>query len=235
LDVIRSPRLRRSVTVIPRWLLRREYLLFVRDVRRPLPDLPVTSSLRWELAAERTLPHLRTVDPPLPEGEIRRRWNKGQQCLLYWLEDTPVYLFSEATQPVFSPYLGRTFQPVPGDYLVFDLFLRPAFWGHAIGTVSTIVGLHRAAQAGRDAAVAHGVLARVGVLAGWRDGDWPACSVRGLFHVPERFPDQLTLCSAAGCVFTFSGRKPKPLSWQGSVPVASPAWETSGDAAPHLD
>lgn len=148
LDALRSAGLRRALTIVPRWWLRREYLVFVRDLRGPLPDVPAAPGVEWAIVDSQTLPALQCVEPHLTRREIERRWVEGQRCVLYRLDGVPAYVFWEATRSTYLPYLDRTFRPLTGDFLVFDVFAHPAFRGRGIARLSTTVGLHQAVAAG---------------------------------------------------------------------------------------
>ena len=122
--------------------------MFVRDLHRPLPDVPAAPLVTWDIVDGETLPALQSVEPHLTRQEIERRWAEGQRCVLYRLGESPAYAFWEATQATYLPYLDRTFRPCAGDFLVFDVFTHPAFRRRGIARLSTIVGLHRAVGAG---------------------------------------------------------------------------------------
>ena len=47
LDANRTLGLRRLLWVAPQWLVRQEYLMLVKDLRLPLPEVPAHESLRW--------------------------------------------------------------------------------------------------------------------------------------------------------------------------------------------
>ena len=67
------------------------------------------------------------INPAMSEVEIRRRWDKGQEYLLSWIEGTMVYHGWHARRPVYLPYLGRTLRLLEGDYLISDTFTHAAF------------------------------------------------------------------------------------------------------------
>ena len=145
--IARSLGLRGAATAVA-WWWGREYLVYARDLRRPLPEIPEVGPIRWEPLTEATIPDLRAVDPSARIVDVRRRWAEGQECLLYWHGAWPVYYIWTATGSVYLEYLRRTLHPRPGDYLVVDAFTHPKFRGRGVGALSTVVGLHRATASG---------------------------------------------------------------------------------------
>jgi GNAT superfamily N-acetyltransferase len=123
---------RRAGGIALRWLLRREYLVFCRDLRLPLPDIPVPVGLAWTAMTEPDIPRLRAVNPLMTEREVRRRIRAGQTCLLGWLDDRLAHYRWDATGPLWLPYLGKRFQPLSGDAIGDESFTHPAFRGRGI-------------------------------------------------------------------------------------------------------
>ena len=148
LDANRALGLRRLLWVAPQWLLRQEYLVFVKDLRLPLPDVPAHESLRWTAFTEAQIDRVLAINPALAEAEIRRRLREGQECLLAWIGESLVHYRWDATASPYLPYLGKTLRLSQGDINVTDAFTHPAFRGRGITAASTIVVLHRARDLG---------------------------------------------------------------------------------------
>jgi hypothetical protein len=146
--------LMRMLRTVPLWLVRRDYFVFVRDLRLPLPDIPAHPAVRWSILTEAEMPAVHTIHPLMSEAEIRRRWNEGQECLLFWLGQSLVHLRWDTTKPTYLPYLGKTVQPLNGDLLVTEVFTHPAYRRSGIHSVSSVVGLHRSRERGLTRSVA---------------------------------------------------------------------------------
>jgi len=149
LDANRTLGLRRLFWVAPRWLIRQEYLVCVRDLHQPLPEIPMRESLRWTIFTEAQTDLVLAINPALSETHIRRRLKEGQECLLGWMGESLVYYrwYAAATSP-YLPYLGKTFRLLQGDVNGTDGFTHPAFRGQGIHTASVIVALRRARDLG---------------------------------------------------------------------------------------
>lgn len=159
LDAYRTLGLRRMLWVAPQWLLRQEYLVLVKDLRLPLPEVPAHESLRWTGFTEAQIDRVLAINPALSEAEIRRRLKEGQECLLCWIGESLVHYRWDATASPYLPYLGKTLRFLEGDIHATDIFTHPAFRGRGIQTASSIMALHRA----RDL----GLSRSIGIVAWW--------------------------------------------------------------------
>lgn len=164
-DVHRTLGFRRLLWVAPQWLVRQEYLVYVKDLRLPLPEVPAPGPLRWTGLTEAQIGRVLAINPALSEAEIRRRLKEGQECLLAWIGESLVYYRWDATASPYLPYLGKTLRLLQGDINATDAFTHPAFRGRGIHAASTIVVLHRARDLG---------LSRVITIAAW----WNAPALR---------------------------------------------------------
>ena len=140
--------------VAPLWLVRPEFVVLVRDLRTPLPEIPRHRSLRWSTLTDAEISELNAMHPVMSPGEIRRRWGHGQECMLFWSGDALVHFRWSASRAIHLPYLGKTFQPKNGDILVTEVFTRAAYRRMGIHSVSSIVGMHRARDRGFDRSLA---------------------------------------------------------------------------------
>lgn len=148
LDAYRTLGLRRMLWVAPQWLLRQEYLVYIKDLRLTLPDVPAHESLRWTGFAEAQIDRVLAINPALSEAEIRRRLKEGQECLLCWIGESLVHYRWDATASPYLPYLGKTLRFLEGNIHATDIFTHPAFRGRGIQTASSITALHRARDLG---------------------------------------------------------------------------------------
>jgi RimJ/RimL family protein N-acetyltransferase len=146
LDANRALGLKRLLWVAPQWLLRQEYVMFVKDLHLPLPDVPAHESLRWTSFTETQIDRVLAINPALSEAEIRRRLKEGQECLLGWIGESLVYYRWDATASPYLPYLGMTLRFFQGDTHGVGVFTHPAFRGRGIQTASNIMALHRAKE-----------------------------------------------------------------------------------------
>jgi GNAT superfamily N-acetyltransferase len=154
LDAHRTLGLKRMLWVAPQWLVRQEYLVLVKDLRLPLPDVPAHESLRWTGFAEAQIDRVLAIDPALSEAEIRRRWEDGQECLLGWIGEALAHYRWDATVSPYLPYLGKTLRFLEGDIHGTEVFTHPAFRNRGIQTVSNIMALHRARGLGLARSIA---------------------------------------------------------------------------------
>lgn len=140
--------------VAPRWLFRRTFTAYVRDLSAPLPDLPPAGALVRAAIREADFAALERMDPALTRAEIRRRRAAGQEGYAWWLDGTPVHSYWITREPVLLPYLGRTFRPAPGDVFVVDAFTLADLRGRGIDRLSGLDYLHRVRDAGLRRSVA---------------------------------------------------------------------------------
>jgi len=148
LDAYRTLGLRRMLCVAPQWLLRQDYLMLVKDLRSPLPEVPAREFLRWTGFTEAQIDRVLAINPALSEAEIRRRLKEGQECLLCWVGESLAHYRWDAPASPYLPYLGKTLRYLQGDIHATDIFTHPAFRGRGIYTASSIMALYRARDFG---------------------------------------------------------------------------------------
>ena len=148
LDANSALGLRRLLWVAPQWLVRQEYLVLVKDLRLPLPEVPARESLRWTAFTEAQIDQVLAINPALSEAEIRRRLEEGQECLLGWIERSLIHYRWDATASPYLPFLGKRLCFLQGDIFATDIFTHPAYRGRGIQTASSIMALHRARDSG---------------------------------------------------------------------------------------
>src|SRR5262245_30916388 len=107
LDVGRTIGVGRLAWTAPRWLVRREFLVTVKDLSGPLP-LPVRGAdVVWRRLAVSETPRLLAKSPTLNEGEVWRRLHEGQECWVGWAGDLPAHWRWETSGETYFPYLHR--------------------------------------------------------------------------------------------------------------------------------
>ena len=129
-DLVRTVGPRRSLTVLPVWLLlRREFVVVVT----PIPALPEVAPARAGMGCtvldEAGLRAFVARCPEMTEREIRLRWSVGIECKVLWHEGAIVAYRWDVTGAVGAfhlPYLGRAVRLDPGDALVYDTRTLPA-------------------------------------------------------------------------------------------------------------
>jgi hypothetical protein len=143
------PALRTSV----RWLVRPHYVVAVTDLSRPLPPVPTDVEVRlMPLRAEEVREAL-AIDPRLTEAAIHRRRATGEECLLVWHAGVATHCVWCTDRPVYLPYLGRRFRPLPGDRVCVDVASRPAWRRRGIDTAASISYLHTSRDLGYRRAI----------------------------------------------------------------------------------
>jgi GNAT superfamily N-acetyltransferase len=199
-----------------RWTVRREFVVFARDLRVPAVDEARDPSLRWTDLSDATAPQLLAIDPALAEDEVERASREGQYCRLAWRGDRLVHYRWDTTRPAYLPYLHRRYRPQDGDVLTTWLYTVPDARGH---------GIQRASHADiRAQALLRGCWRSLGIVAVWN-----APSLRTNDHTGR---------VRAGTVgYVAAGRWRRPfvtglvrLDRDGSVTL--PATETAGVHAP---
>lgn len=148
LDASRTLGIAGTLSVGPRWLVRREFLVLVRDLGRPIQEFPSPRSMRWTALMDADVPRLCAINPTISEAAIHRRLEEGQQCLLGWLDGSLVHFRWDTVGPAYLPYLGRTLQPLEGDLITIEAFTHPACRNRGMHSASTSLVLRRARERG---------------------------------------------------------------------------------------
>ncbi len=126
-DMGRTVGVRRASWAVPWWMIRRDFIVLVCDLRGALPEPPVSSDVRWTTLAEADLTRVRTIDPALSEATVDRWHDEGRECTLGWLGDALAYVRWDATASPYLPFLGRTLRLLDGDSHSAHAFTHPAF------------------------------------------------------------------------------------------------------------
>jgi len=143
------PALRTSV----RWLVRRTYVVAVTDLSRPLPPVPMDVAVRLVPLRAEEVGEALAIDPRLTEPAIHRRRATGEECVLIWHEGVATHCVWWTDHPVYLPYLGRRFRPLPGDRFCVDTASRPAWRRRGIDTAASISYLHMSRDLGYRRAI----------------------------------------------------------------------------------
>jgi len=171
LDACRMFGIAPALHLASRWVIRREFLVFQKDLRAALPTLPSVDSSRWTRLTATDIPRVQMLNPALGEAEIRRRLGEGQDCLLCWLGDSLVHYTWHAMKPAYLSYLGKTFWPLEGDVFVVESFTHPGFRRRGIHTWS----INRTAREAREL----GLSRRLSMVPWWNAPPLRALSKNG--------------------------------------------------------
>ncbi len=134
LDTARAVGVRGAVTEMPRWIVRREFLVLdvdLHDARPPRGNPP--ADLRLVLLTPADVPSLARLHPMMSRDEVERRWAEGQECIVGWVGPAPVYYRWDCAEPAYLGYLDKTFRPPRGTVLTLDVRTHPRFQGQRIG------------------------------------------------------------------------------------------------------
>jgi hypothetical protein len=158
-DAGRTLGLARLAPSLLRWTIRREFVVFARDLRVPAPDERPDASLQWTNLSDATAPLLLAIDPALDATEIERARREGQYCRLAWRGERLVHYRWDTTRPAYLPYLHRWYRPQDGDVLTAWLYTVPDERGR---------GIQRASHADiREQALVRGCWRSIGIVAVW--------------------------------------------------------------------
>jgi GNAT superfamily N-acetyltransferase len=160
LDTVRAVGARGAVSEMPRWLLRREFIVLVanlRDVRPPRGNPP--AELRLALLTPTDVPSLAQLHPMMSQADVQRRWREGQECIVGWIGATPAYYRWDCAGPAYLRYLHKTFRPPPLTVLTLDVRTHPRFQGEGIGVFAAAFAHRRSLERGH--------LRRAGLVARW--------------------------------------------------------------------
>lgn len=136
----------RALGLAPRWWIRKEYLVLVKDLRALEPSsLPRGGgpAVRWTTLTEADIPSLRAANPEVSEAELRRRWEEGQECLGGWIDGALAHYRWDTSRRAELPFLKKAFNPEAGDTLVFEAFTSSAFRGRGLHSRSTALAFER--------------------------------------------------------------------------------------------
>ena len=143
----------------PRWLIRREYLVTVKELTGPLPAISPLPDVTWQRLTDTDLPRLLASSPTLCRTELSRRRQQGQECWVGWIGDTAAHWRWETQREAYLPYLRRSVRPLDGDLWVVDVYTHPRYRRRGLYTAATVMAMHRAR--------ARGHTRLIGLIAGW--------------------------------------------------------------------
>lgn len=151
---------------VPRWLIRREFLVTVKDLTGPLPPISPLPDVDWRRLTDAELPSLLASSPTLSSAEIERRLHEGQECWVGWRGETAAHWRWETDGRAYLPYLHRSVRPLDGDLWVADVYTHPSHRRRGLYTTATVMAMHRARTRGHRRLI--------GLIAGW---NWLALRV----------------------------------------------------------
>lgn len=159
LDAAQTLGPRRLSLPLLRWVVRREFVVFARDLWVPGPDETPDPHVRWTDLSAAPAAVLRRLDPAFGDQDLGRLQREGQYCRLGWIGERVVHYRWDTIRPAYLPYLGRWYQPQRGDVLTSWLYTTPDHRDR---------GLQRASHSDlRDQALARGCRRSIGIVAIW--------------------------------------------------------------------
>jgi hypothetical protein len=159
LDARRAIGVMKLARTAPRWLMRREFLVTVKDLTGPLPPIPPSPGVAWRRLAAAEIPQLVARSPTLTAVEVSRRLREGQECWVGWMDGVPAHWRWETCTETHLPYLRRAVRPLEGDLWIVDVYTHPARRGRGLYTAATVTAMHRARERGHRRLV--------GLIAAW--------------------------------------------------------------------
>jgi GNAT superfamily N-acetyltransferase len=158
-DAVQTLGVRRLAPSLLRWVVRREFVVFARDLLVLSPDEASDPSMRWTDLSAHDTASLLEIDSALDETDLARRQREGQYCRLGWAGARLAHYRWDTLRPAYLPYLDRWYQPQPGDVLTTWLYTTPDQRGR---------GVQRASHADlREQALARGCRRSLGIVAVW--------------------------------------------------------------------
>lgn len=130
---------RRSLAITAHWLIEREYQIYCRDLRSPLPAPSHPAGLEWATLTAADIPCLREINALMTPREARRHLDDGQTCLVGRVAGRLAHYRWDTTLPLRMPHFDLLFRPRPGDTLADESFTRPAFRGRGIDTAGVLM------------------------------------------------------------------------------------------------
>ena len=160
LDTVRAVGARGVLSEMPRWVVRREFIVLdgdLRDAQSP-PGRP-PADLRLALLTPADVPSLAELHPMMSHQEVHRRWRESQECIVGWVGAAPVYYRWDCAGPAYLGYVRKTFQPPPLTVLTLDVRTHPRFQGQRIGVFG--------ADFANRLSLERGYRRRLGLVARW--------------------------------------------------------------------
>jgi hypothetical protein len=143
----------------PRWLIRREFLVTVKDVTGPLPPIGPAPDVVWRRLTDADVPRLVAASPTLAPAEVGRRLREGQECWVAWIGEVAAHWRWETCGETHLPYLHRSVRPLDGDRWVVEVYTHPSQRRRGLYAAATVMAMHRARE--------HGGRRLIGLIAGW--------------------------------------------------------------------
>ena len=151
----------RLAWTIPRWLIRREFLVTVKDLTGPLPSISPVPDVTWRRLTDAEIPGLVASSPTLSPAEVWRRLQEGQECWVGWMGETAAHWRWETHREAHLPYLRRSVLPLAGDLWVVEVYTHPSHRRRGLYTAATVMAMHRARERGH--------IRLIGLIASWNE------------------------------------------------------------------
>jgi hypothetical protein len=135
------------------WEARPRFLVFARDLSRPLPEIRSSQVSHWTALTEVDIPTIGAVDPAMTPIEVERRLADGQECHLGWIGLDLAHYRWETSRPTLLTYLGKTLRPLPGQICGCGAFTAQPYRRRGIHTEAAIRGLYRKRARGARTAI----------------------------------------------------------------------------------
>jgi hypothetical protein len=142
-----------------RWLIRREFLVTVKDLTGPLPPIVPVPDVSWRRVTAVEIPSLVTYSPTLSAAEASQRLQEGQECWVAWSGQTAAHWRWETRRQTYLPYLSRSVCPLEGDLWVVEVYTHPSQRRRGLYRTGTTMAMHRAR--------AQGYKRLIGLIAAW--------------------------------------------------------------------
>ena len=159
LDARRTIGVMKLARAAPRWLIRREFLVTVKDLTGPLPPIAPSPGVAWRRLTAAEIPQLVAKSPTLTAAEVWRRLREGQECWVGWMDGIPAHWRWETCTETHLPYLRRAVRPLDGDLWIVDVYTHPARRRRGLYTAATVTAMHRARERGHRRLI--------GLIAAW--------------------------------------------------------------------
>jgi hypothetical protein len=129
--------MRRLHTRTVTFVYRRAYFL-VRSLDAPF-DAGGAASATCSVLSPDDLRAYAAFRPQQGEDVARRRFARGDHCLVVWHEGAIVHAGWAATRRVYIPYLESDMLVIPGDIYSYDSYTLPAFRGKGLAVAKSIL------------------------------------------------------------------------------------------------
>jgi GNAT superfamily N-acetyltransferase len=158
-DASRTMGIARLAWTAPRWSIRREFLITVKDLTGALPPISPVPGVSWRRLAGAEVPALVASSSTLCPAEVWRRLREGQECWVGWMGTKAAHWLWQTHGETHLPYLHRSVRPLDGDLWVVEVYTHPSERRRGLYTTSIVMAMHRARE--------RGYVRLIGLIAAW--------------------------------------------------------------------